>query len=105
MRLRPSSRDSLRRLVAGGCAALILALTILAVCPSLHAWLHGEKQLDPDDGCAVVLLVQGVTPALAAIGALLVAFRVLRERLPAPRRLFLAAIPFQFPPGCGPPAS
>lgn len=105
MSLRQTSRDRLHRLVAAAGAALVLTLTVLAVCPSLHAWLHGEKHLDPDDDCAVVLFVQGVTPALAAIVTLLLALRVLGERVPAPRRLFLAAIHFQFPPGCGPPAS
>ena len=90
-------------MVAAGCAALVLALTVLAVCPALHAWLHGEKQLDADDDCAVVLFVQGVTPALAAIVAVLVALRMLAEDLPAPWLLFLEARRFQLPPGRGPP--
>jgi hypothetical protein len=97
--------DLFRRLVAAGCVALVLTLTVLAVCPTLHAWFHGEKQLDDDDGCAVVLLVQGITPALAAIVALVVALRVLLERPPAPPPLLLAAARFQFPPGRGPPSS
>jgi hypothetical protein len=105
MNLRPRILDPFFRLVAAGCAALVLALTVLAVCPSLHAWLHGEKQLDPDDDCAIVLFAQGLTPALAAIVALVVALRVLGETLPEAPSLFLAARPFQFPPGCGPPAS
>jgi protein-S-isoprenylcysteine O-methyltransferase Ste14 len=105
MILRPDHRDALRRGVAAGGVALVLALTVLAVCPSLHAWLHGEKQLDPDDACAVVLFVQGVTPALAALALLLVAWRLLGETLPTPRRLRLPALPFVFPPGRGPPAS
>jgi hypothetical protein len=105
MKLRSRVPDPLFRLVAAGCVALVLALTVLAVCPSLHAWLHGEKQLDPNDDCAVVLFAQGLTPALAAIVALVVARRVLGDRLPEPSRLFLAARPFEFPPGCGPPAS
>jgi hypothetical protein len=99
----PTYLESIRRLVAAGCVALVLALTVLAVCPALHAWLHGEKQLDDDDGCAVVLFVQGVTPALAAIVATLVALRALAEDLPGPQVLFLATCRFQYPPGRGPP--
>jgi hypothetical protein len=105
MNLRPRVRDPLLRLVVAGCVALVLALAVLAACPSLHAWLHGEKQLDPHDDCAVVLFAHGLTPALAAIVALVVALRVLREKLPEAPQLFLAARPFSFPPGCGPPAS
>jgi hypothetical protein len=105
MKLRPRVSGPLFRLVAAGCVALVLALTVLAVCPSLHAWLHGEKQLDPNDDCAVVLFAQGLTPALAAIVALVVALRVMGERLPDAPRLFLAARPFEFPPGRGPPAN
>jgi len=105
MKLRPRAHDPLFRLVAAGCVALVLALAVLAVCPSLHAWLHGEKQLDPNDDCAVVLFAHGLTPALAAIVALFVALRVLGEKLPDAPRLFLAARPYQFPPGCGPPVS
>jgi len=103
MNLHRCTRSPLHRLVAAGCVALVLGLTILAACPSLHAWLHGEKLLDRNDDCAVVLFVQGVTPALAAI-VVLIALRLLGKQVPAPPGLFLAAIAFQFPPGCGPPA-
>ncbi len=60
----------LRRVVAGGCAALVLALTVFAASPLAHDWLHqaddhghahrhhdGE---DSDDACAVVLFAGGV---------------------------------------------
>ena len=102
---RAKQLDLLRRLVAAGCVALVLALTVLAVCPALHAWLHGEKQLDDDDDCAVVLFVQGVTPAVAAIMAFWVALRALAEDLPGPRVLFLEACRFLNPPGRGPPSA
>jgi hypothetical protein len=103
MRRGPTNLDPFRRLVAAGCVALVFALTVLAVCPALHAWLHGEKQLDADDDCAVVLFVQGVTPALAAIVAILIALRALAEDLPEPPAFFLEARRFQRPPGRGPP--
>jgi hypothetical protein len=105
MRMRQSSRDNLFRLIAGGCVALVMLLTVLAACPSLHAWMHGEKQLDDDDDCVVVLFIQGVSPALAAIVILVIALRVLMERLPAPPPLLLAPRHFRLPPGCGPPSS
>jgi hypothetical protein len=95
--------DRFGRLIAAGCVALVLALSVLAVSPSLHAWLHGEKQLDADDDCAVVLLAQGVTPVLAAVLALVAALRVLAEEPPAQRLLLLEAPGFRLPPGCGPP--
>ena len=104
MSRRQSALTSLHRLLAAGCVALVLALTVLAVSPSLHAWLHGEKQLDTDDGCAVVLFAQGVTAGLAAIVAVVGALRVLAEELPKPHQLLLEAPRFQFPPGCGPPS-
>jgi len=104
MNYRTAGPDLFFRMVASICAALVLTLAILAVCPALHAWLHGEKQLDDDDDCAVVLFVQGVTPALAAIVAIAIGLRELADELPAPRILFLAARRFQLPPGRGPPA-
>jgi hypothetical protein len=84
---------------------LVLLLTVLAACPQLHAWLHGEKQVDADDHCAVVLFAQGVTSVLAAALALVIALRVMAEVLPAPQSLLLEAPRFQLPPGCGPPSN
>ena len=92
-----------RRVVAVGCALLTLALVVLAACPSLHAWLHHEKHLDNDDGCAVVLFAHGVTAAAAALAALVVAPLAFLETLPAPKLVLLSEPRFQFPPGCGPP--
>jgi hypothetical protein len=103
MSRRDSTLPPFYRAVAAAGAALVLVLTVLAVCPTLHAWLHGEKQVDADDDCAVVLFAQGVTPALAAVVAVVAALRVLAEKLPDPARVFLAAPDFQFPPTCGPP--
>ncbi len=105
MSCRRNAIPPLYRVVAAGAAALVLMLAILAVCPSLHAWLHGEKHLDADDDCAVVLFSQGVTPALAAITAVAATLRVLTEGIPAPASLHLTARHFQFPPACGPPLS
>jgi hypothetical protein len=84
-RLRPVPplADLLRRLIAGGSAALVLALSIFAASPVAHDWLHHhdgctEHAADPrvDDGCAVVLFAGGVslpnaTPAVEPPAALL----------------------------------
>lgn len=49
-----------RRVLAGGCAALALALTIFAASPGAHQWLHEETQPGGDDGCVVTLFASGV---------------------------------------------
>jgi hypothetical protein len=92
-----------QRSIAGGCAVLVLALAVLAACPALHAWLHGEKHLDPNDHCAVVLALHGITPAEATliIAAVAVLVRILAPAGPA--ALLLAEPRFRCPPACGPP--
>jgi len=97
--------ELMRRLIAAGGVALVLALTVLAVSPALHAWLHGENQLDPNDDCAVVLFAHGLTPALAALVLLGLVLRPRLEQPSAPDLLFLVAPSFDLPPGCGPPLS
>jgi hypothetical protein len=55
-------RDRLRRLLAGGCAGLVLALTIFAASPTAHGLLHDDAGTGlTDDGCAVVLFANGVS--------------------------------------------
>jgi hypothetical protein len=95
--------EPLRRLVAAAGVAMVLALTVLAVSPTLHAWLHGEKQLDANDDCAVVLFAHGLTPALAALVLLGLFLPSRRAVLPLPEVLLLVAPSFDLPPGCGPP--
>jgi hypothetical protein len=97
--------DPWRRLTAAAGVAVVLALTVLAVSPTLHAWLHGEKQLDANDDCAVVLFAHGLTPALAALVLLGLFLRRRPEILPLPAVLFLVEPSFDLPPGCGPPLS
>ena len=92
------------RFVAAGCAILVVALVVLAVCPALHAWLHGERTLDADDDCAVVLVANGVTPAAAAVAVIAVFLCVWREKIPEAVAVFLAEPRHRHPPGRGPPA-
>ncbi len=106
MRARRRTSDDLsafRRLIAGACVALVLALTALAASPALHAWLHGEKALDADDDCAVVLFANGVTPAGCAVAAVLVFLRLWRDRTVEAPVLILAEARFRRPLSCGPP--
>ena len=73
--------DRLRRVLAGGCAALVLALTIFAASPVAHDWLHDgdHDHGGSGDTCAVVMFAGGVSLP----GALFV---------PAPPEAFSAAI-------------
>ena len=60
--------DFLRRTLATGCVALILALGLFAASPTLHERLHVDPQTTADDGCAVALFATGVSvpvPVLA----------------------------------------
>ena len=53
----------LHRIVAAGCAALVLALTIFAASPAAHNWLHADDgAAQRDEGCAVELFAAGVAP-------------------------------------------
>ena len=82
-----------------------LIYDVLAVSPTLHAWLHGETQLDPNDSCAVVLFAHGLTPALTALTLLALALAPRRAVFPLPAPILVAEPAFDLPPGCGPPSS
>ena len=55
--------DRLRRVLAGGCAGLVLALTVFAASPVAHNWLHDADHENGDSGdtCAVVMFAGGVS--------------------------------------------
>ena len=57
----------LRRALALGCAALVLALTIFAASPSAHDFLHDHDHCHAvdDEGCAVVMFASGVSLPVA----------------------------------------
>lgn len=63
------SSGVLRRTVAAGCAALVLALTIFAASPSAHELLHDDTHPHavPEDGCAVVMFASGVSLPVAPV--------------------------------------
>jgi hypothetical protein len=92
------------RLLATGCAAIVLLLAVLAVSPALHAWLHGHANPDTSDRCAVVLFAGGVTLAAAAI-AIAAPRAAWRERPAAPvRDILLVSSRYLRQPERGPPA-
>lgn len=59
----------LRRGLAFGCAALVLALTIFAASPSAHGLLHDDdhQHAVDDEGCAVVMFASGVSLPVAPL--------------------------------------
>ncbi len=54
--------DRLRRVLAGVCAGLVFALTILAASPVAHDLLHSAdaEHANSEDTCAVVMFASGV---------------------------------------------
>ena len=66
--VKPASfADRLRRVLAGGCAALVFALTIFAASPVAHGLLHdsdhdhNHEGTPTGDACAVVMFASGVS--------------------------------------------
>ena len=91
------------RLVAAGGIAIVLSLTVLAVSPRLHAWLHQDAG-EADHECAVTLFQQGVVAAGAGI-ILAAAVRVFLAWVAVrPAELHLAPPPYRLNPGRAPPA-
>ena len=56
-----------RRILAAGCAALVLALTIFSASPSAHELLHADdhQHAVAGDTCAVVMFASGVSLPVA----------------------------------------
>jgi hypothetical protein len=67
MRRRTPIADLLRRLLAAGGAALVLALTVFAASPELHGLLHTDDGASHEEACAVTLFASGVSVPLTTI--------------------------------------
>ena len=93
----------LHHLIAVGGIALVLALTVLAVSPQLHAWLHGDAGM-ADHACAVTLFQQGVVAATAGIILAATVLVFLARVAVMPAELHLAPLPYRLHPGRAPPA-
>lgn len=104
----------LRRLVAAGGAALVLALSIFAASPQAHAWLHRadhhghahhHHHEGDEDSCAVVLFAAGLSqPAGPVALTPPVVLAVAVPRLAA-TEIFLVSPRYRFQPERGPPVN
>ena len=88
--------------LATGCAALVLALAILAADPAAHRWIHADSDHE-DHTCAVVLFAHGLMSALAEVVLTLVAWRLFSVLSRHGELLCLAAPSYLLLPACGPP--
>lgn len=123
MSRHPSNQSPLStRFAASFAAALVLVLTVLAVSPALHAWLHSDSathsacshdhgpfppgpsdEHGDDAGCVVTLFAHGGAE-LAVAPALLAPVSLCRLATLAVASIPAAAAPAHIlPPGCGPP--
>jgi len=103
-RTRFHPADWPRRLCAAACAALIFALTILAASPRAHEWLHAGQDTHGDDGCAIVLLANGVSLPLGAIAATPPSVEWRAQAVFAAAEIFLASPRYLRQPERGPPS-
>ncbi len=107
MMFRPSRLCTLPplfgRLLAGGCAALVMLLAILAASPALHEWLHHDAG-DADHECAVTLFQHGADAVVAAITVAAVVWIAVALAVIAPTGPDLGQRRYWLPPGNAPPA-
>ena len=96
------SRSSLHRLLAAGGVALVLLLSVLAVSPGLHAWLHGNAG-ETDHECVITLFQHGVVAATAGVALVFVALVLLAWVAAAPAALHLVPPRYWLPRGHAPP--
>ena len=109
----------LHRALAVGAAALVLALTILAVSPQLHADLHAadpshahhhghdhshsHDQIPSDEGCVVTLFAAGVTAAPAPLVVLAPTVRHTPAAFAPRAEIFVSTPRYLHQPERGPP--
>jgi hypothetical protein len=91
------------RLLAGGCAALVVLLAVLAASPTLHEWLHRDA-CAADHECAVTLFQHGADAAVAATTVAAAAWIVVALAVVAPIGPDLGWRRYWLPPGNAPPA-
>lgn len=116
---RQSTFDALRRLLAAGSAALVLALGLMSVSPALHQWVHAvpcaedadhgasaqsDQPLATDHGCAVIAFAHGLTVASADVTAERTPETTVTAPLTARDEVRWAAADRLLPRGRAPPA-
>jgi hypothetical protein len=95
----------LHRMVACGCAALILLLLAAVVRPDVHEELHTHDDCASEShSCAVVLFAQGALALVAAVHASAPTAWIEANSRACEVAIALARIEFLQPPGRGPPA-
>ncbi len=101
----PSRADWLRRIVAAGGAALVLALSVFAASPVAHNWLHADSDhATREHGCAVVLFADGVSLPLDPM-AVPLPIEATRELSPSTAaEVFLISPRYLRQPERGPPS-
>ncbi|MEO5961147.1 MAG: hypothetical protein ABIZ49_05155 [Opitutaceae bacterium] len=100
-----SAADLLCRLMAGGSAALVLALTVFAASPKLHDELHAATNVAHGDGCAVALFASGVSLPVAGLAALPPSIEWRTQTSAVAEEIFLASPRYLRQPERGPPSS
>jgi len=91
------------RLLASGCAALVVLLAVLAASPALHEWLHHDAG-DTNHECAVTLFQHGAGLATTAIAVAATVWIVVALAITAPLGPDLDRRRYWLPPGNAPPA-
>jgi hypothetical protein len=99
---RSAHPEPLRRLLAAGVAGLVLALSVLAASPSLHAWLHPDAG-HADHACAVTLFLQGMTAPAAEVALVVLSLLLVARLIGLPAEPDLLAPRYRLSPGRAPP--
>lgn len=102
-RRRTPFAEFLRRLFGASAAAVVLALTVFAASPELHAWLHHGDSQGSDDGCAVVQFANGVSVPLGAIAVVPPSAEWREQPRATAQKIFLASPRYLRQPERGPP--
>lgn len=97
--------EFLRRLLAAGGAALVLALTVFAASPTLHEQLHCATDTHHDDSCPVVLLANSADVPVAAVSAPLPPVTWISAAPIATVQLYLTPPRYLRQPERGPPSN
>ena len=103
MPARATIADFLRRLLAAGGSALVLALTLLAASPSLHEHVHDATHTHHDESCPIVLFASSADAPPAPLLAPAPSLTAHTLAPTAPRELSLSRPRSLHPPERGPP--
>ncbi len=106
--VKPASiADRLRRVLAGGCAALVFALTIFAASPVAHNLLHDADHghANSEDSCAVVMFAGGISMPVGPLAITPPSAVIAGESPVTAAEVFLVSPRYLRHPERGPPVS